>query len=80
MLKVRKDVDLKELEKFGFRRASEFLWIKKGEYIYGESETEEILVWKDDRELIQHRFDGELDDTVYDLIKADLIVKDTEEK
>ena len=78
MLKIKDNVDLKELEKYGFehhtmiyvkeiKRNSEFL--KEEKVIYVEEEDREISIHKG-----LFNVDEELD-TIYDLIKADLVEK-----
>lgn len=78
MLKIKDDVDLKELEKYGFehhtmiyvkeiKRSNETL--KEEKNIYVEEENREISIHKG-----LFNVDEELD-TIYDLIKADLIEK-----
>ena len=78
MLKIREDEDLKELEKFGFKyhkmvyvkeikRSNET--IKEEKIIYVEEENREISIHKG-----LFNVDEELD-TIYDLIKANLVVK-----
>lgn len=78
MLKIRKEVDLKELEKYEFehhtmiyvkeiKRSSET--IKEEKNIYVEEENREISIHKG-----LFNVDEELD-TIYDLIKANLVEK-----
>lgn len=78
MLKIREDVDLKVLEKFGFRRNSNFPdgWAMVKTYKKGRYYQEDIYIWNDRKIQINAI---ELNDTIYDLIKADLVVK-AEEK
>lgn len=78
MLKIREDVNLEELEKFGFeyhkmvyvkeiKRSNKT--IKEEKIIYVEEENREISIHKG-----LFNVDEELD-TIYDLIKANLVVK-----
>lgn len=76
MLKIKDNVDLKELEKFGFKL--EF----RGKYQYGYDKYDISIEIQDDRTLdTVSPLDYNLEDTksfmdvLYDLIKADLIEK-----
>ena len=75
MLKIKDNVDLKELEKFGFIPE-----IYCGDRAYEKKYTkgfykEYIIIWWKDRE-IQVRYNGQiLLETLYDLIKADMVEK-----
>ena len=82
MLKIRDDVDLKELEKFGF----EYRENKKLSYnsvyewndmlqVKGSNEQIYIRVF-DRRELVVNSDCGIAMEKLYDLIKADLVVKE----
>lgn len=77
MLKIKDNVDLKELEKFGFQYVSseyyDYYWKK----VYLGNDMDDRIIYKilDDGEIQIIRLDGELDDTLYDLIKADLVEK-----
>ena len=80
MLKIKDNVDLKELEKFGFKQIS--FYPEPSEYykrVYLENDNDDkicYLVFETDRFLRITRLDGEeLDGTLYDLIKADLVEK-----
>lgn len=93
MLKIRNDVDLKELEGFGFKHTINDTYSKRmnnSDERYETSilvnplnkETENHLVYyiNNDEEIENIEEDyidltGELD-TLYDLIKADLVVKE----
>jgi len=74
MLKIKNNVDLKELEKFGFKRNSNFPdgWAMVKTYKKGKYYQEDIYVWND--KIIQVNAIDILD-TLYDLIKADLVEK-----
>lgn len=71
MLKVKDDVDLKELEKYGWKHNGQHTFIKHSnnqEVHFGIEEDTKIITmltqyWRDDLDII------------YDLIKADLIEK-----
>lgn len=82
MLKIRDDVDLKELEKFGF----EYRENKKLSYnsvyewndmlqVKGSNEQIYIRVF-DRRELVVNSDCGIAMEKLYDLIKANLVVKE----
>ena len=78
MLKIKDNVDLKELEKFGFQYVSseyyDYYWKK----VYLNNDMDDRIIYKilDDGEIQIVRLDGELDDTLYDLIKANLVEKE----
>lgn len=93
MLKIRDDVNLKELEKFGFKRIFNDTYSKRMNNSDDRYETS-ILVNPSNKETENHvvyyinndvkvgnieenyiDLTGELD-TLYDLIKADLVVKE----
>lgn len=78
MLKIKDNVDLKELKKFGF-----FLDYIVDEHVYrkvsrmkrGKMKFEcEWIIWED-RGIDMYSRDGFLDDTLYDLIQAGLAEK-----
>ena len=82
MSKIRDDIDLKELEKFGFEYEEddeEEYWCK-----YLPDNQHKLFIYEDDREIKQGRFtllfgydEVELEDKwIQDLIKANLIVKE----
>ncbi len=93
MLKIRDDINLKELEKFGFKRTINDTYSKRmnnSDDRYETSilvnplnkETENHVVYyisnDEEMENIEENYidlTGELD-TLYDLIKADLVVKE----
>ena len=74
MLKIREDVDLNVLEKYGFKKNSNFPygWAMIKTYKKNRYYQEDIYVWND-RKIQVNAI--ELNDTIYDLIKADLVVK-----
>ena len=81
MLKIREDVKLEELEKFGFRYNKFYMGYTKT-ICYGRRGQQFDLIIYDDRILSGYAegadgdgADGIIDDTIYDLIKADLVVK-----
>lgn len=91
MLKIRDDVDLKELEKFGFKpkydentgKIRAYEKIKKEEEYIGLCVTIETIknririFRKNDKEWRINPFINYFDvDTLYDLIKANLVVKE----
>lgn len=82
MLKIRDDVDLKELEKFEFEREEddgEKYWCK-----YLSDNQHKLFIYENDREIKQGRFtlifgydEVELEEKwIQDLIKANLVVKE----
>ena len=82
MLKIRDDVNLEELEKFGFRYRenkklpynSVYEW---NNMIQVESNNEQIYIRAFDRiELVVNSDCGMAMEKLYDLIKADLVVKE----
>lgn len=81
MLKIKDNVDLKELEKYGFKfikATSPNEYYLKKVYL-GNDNDDRIFYYVElygDRTIKISRFDGEdLDNTLYDLIKADLVEK-----
>lgn len=79
MLKIRDDVDLKELEKFGFELNQ---WNEYRKEICGGRRGQcfkVILFNGEDRILYGYSYGADeedcIDDTLYDLIKADLVEK-----
>ncbi len=74
MLKIKDNVDLKELEKYGFIRNSNFPdgWAMVKTYKKGRYYQEDIYVWND-RKIQVNAID--ILNTLYDLIKADLVEK-----
>ena len=74
MLKIRENVDLNVLEKYGFKKNSNFPegWAMVKTYKKGRYYQEDIYVWND-RTIQVNAI--KLNDTIYDLIKADLVVK-----
>ena len=81
MLKIREDVSLNMLEKYGFKYSKYYLGYTKT-ICYGRRGQQFDLIIYDDRILSGYAEgadgdgkDGIIDDTIYDLIKADLVVK-----
>lgn len=74
MLKIREDVDLEELEEYGFEKNSNFPdgWAMIKTYKKGRYYQENIYIWNDRKIQVNAIV---LNDTIYDLIKADLVVK-----
>lgn len=78
MLKIREDVNLKELEKYGFEYSEEERNYWK--YVFLDRYGAEKQYWIDiDTRIIESSVDTarilNYDTTIYDLIKADLVVK-----
>lgn len=72
MLKIREDVNLKELEKYGFNKIKDYIFDKDYAYLKGS-----LRINFNNRLLVENdaHFCGYDLDVVYDLIKANLIVK-----
>lgn len=74
MLKIKDDVDLKELEKFGFKWDEYYTEY----YIFSKNKDEKVSVTEDRRILIED-FSGfsivEYLDVLFDLIQAGLVEK-----
>ena len=77
MLKIKDNVDLKELDKYGFARTKTYEWYEKiVEYDYNQRIYYYVL--DKDRRIEISTYDGydnKLDDTLYDLIKDGLVEK-----
>lgn len=82
MLKIRADIDLKELEKFGFEyeeEDGEKYWCK-----YLSDNQHKLFIYEDDRKIRQGKFvlifgyeEVKLDERwIQDLIKEGLVVKE----
>jgi len=78
MLKIKDEVDLKELEKFGFVTSLKYnpmSYVKKV-YLNNDNDDKNFYrISKKSRKIELKRLDGELDDTLYDLIQAGLVEK-----
>ena len=73
MLKIKDNVDLKELEKFGFELCEYVLFY---EYHSKSDYKDSIMInMKNKRLLFYQNFNGKSYDTLYDLIKAGLVEK-----
>ena len=78
MLKIKNNVDLKELEKFGFEheRLIYVKEIKKKSGVFTEEKTIYIDEKNRDISIGQGLFNTDIElDTIYNLIKADLVEK-----
>lgn len=74
MLKVKDNVDLKELEKFGFEKWTRELCCNKYAYVYDCKGKKTIkLVVHQDRTIRVVNTNNEVMSLLYDLIKADLV-------
>lgn len=73
-LRIKDSVDLEELEKYGFKKNSNFPegWAMVKTYKKGRYYQEDIYVWND-RKIQVNAID--ILNTLYDLIKADLVEK-----
>ena len=79
MLKIKDNVDLKELEKYGFKIDHGYDWQNAIIYTY-KTEDYYIRIDSEDYILIYHQFgDGGIElyvpDIIYDLIKEGLVEK-----
>lgn len=72
MLRIKKDVDLKELEKFGFEKDEEEQYMIKDLDIFVDTEEKELV--------LDFGFNNENIMVLYDLIQAGLVEKVEEEK
>lgn len=93
MLKIKDSVNLKELEKFGFKENENGLYYEKkfSAVCYDGEEEHEILIYKSKRNIVleimnndytYHSFDeelGRIEDTLYDLTTAGYVEKLEEE-
>lgn len=68
MLRIKKEVNLKELEKFGFKEFPNGFFKKA--YLANNDDDRVCYRIKEDREVRITRLDGQLDDTLYDLVQA----------
>lgn len=79
MLKIKDDVDLKELEKFGFFKdylVDTLVYRKVIKKEIGMLRQEcEIIIWKENRNIDVYTTKGLLDTVIYDLITAGLVEK-----
>lgn len=83
MLKIKDNVDLKELEKYGFKKNEiEFTncYIKRETKGYIEINEHHYISLLDFTDSDYPVVDESILDTLYDLIKADLVEKVSEEK
>ena len=77
MLKIKDDVELEKLKEFGFTTNKYYpLSYVKKVYLRNENDDKNFYhINKKSRKIKLTRLDGELDNTLYDLIKADLVEK-----
>lgn len=71
MLKIKDDIDLKELERFGFVKESYF-------WYFGNPSSDGISIVEDDKMIymeIDVDYTSPLYDTLFELIKADMVEK-----
>lgn len=69
MLKIKDNIPLKELEKFGFENKSDYVKICASGRVIVLKRTKELFIE-------EYSCDGTLYDTIYDLIKADMVRKE----
>lgn len=76
MLKIKDDVDLKELEKFGFKyvKNSNYPMLSNQKYYYDYVGT--MAVYENTKVIIIKHTDNKTIDTLYDLIQAELVEKE----
>ena len=78
MLKIKDYVDLEKLKDFGFVTSITYnpLSYVKKVYLNNENDDKNFYrISKSSRKIELTRLDGELDDTLYDLIEAGLVEK-----
>ena len=76
MLKIKANVDLKELEKFGFLYWKQMkIWVKSGRQQYLDDISTYYVTEARELQINTYNGDYTLDNVVYDLIKADLVEK-----
>ncbi len=78
MLKIKDYVDLEKLKDFGFVTSITYnpLSYVKKVYLNNENDDKNFYrISKSSRKIELTRLDGELDDTLYDLIQAGLVEK-----
>lgn len=74
MVKIKDDVDLKELEKFGFKQDTYIDKCYVKIFKLGTVYKEEIIIWERERNIqVTHAI--RLLETIYDLIQAGLVEK-----
>ena len=76
MLKIKDDVDLKELEKFGFKyvKNSNYPMLSNQKYYYDYART--MAVYENTKVIIIKHTDNKTIDTLYDLVQAGLVEKE----
>lgn len=77
MLKIKDNINLKELEKYGFNKCMYVNGIIYKKNIIQGIEINNYIIGSEDKiiKYNQMSIHNELDDTLYDLIKADLVEK-----
>ena len=78
MLKIKDDVELEKLKDFGFVTSITYnpLSYVKKVYLNNENDDKNFYrISKSSRKIELTRLDGELDDTLYDLMQAGLVEK-----
>lgn len=76
MLKIKDNVDLKELEKFGFKniKNNNYPTLSNQEHYYDYIGT--IAIYENTKVIIIKHTDNKTIDTLYDLIQASLVEKE----
>lgn len=76
MLKIKNYIDLRILLNYGFVIREEDNYLVKKVYLENDNDDKNFYQINPLTRIIElTRLDGELDDTLYDLIKADLVEK-----
>lgn len=76
MLKIKDDVDLKKLEKFGFEYWKNMcVWHKSGRNILCDEQADYYVTGNRSLQINTYEGDYTIDDIVYDLIQAGLVEK-----
>lgn len=76
MLKIKDNVDFGKLYKYGFKFRAEDNYMVKKVYLNNDNDDKNFYQISMATRIIElTRLDGELDDTLYDLIKADMVEK-----
>lgn len=73
LLRIKKEVDLKELEKFGFTKREDGYWVKKVYLGNADDDKNFYQISEETRKIELTRLDGEFDGTLYELIQAKLV-------
>lgn len=76
MLRIKEGINIKELEKFGFKYWKQTkVWMKNGRQQYMDDIATYYVTDKRELQINTYNGDYTLDDIIYDLIKADMVEK-----